>query len=106
MLRHDLVAVLATIATLSVATALAQDQPVAPAQRSRDCMPSPGMNDPTPNETRGNPPLSDQFSPSKGVVCPPPGIDPDISAPPPGGAKTPVILPPGAPGGGPSTQPG
>jgi hypothetical protein len=36
-------------------------------------------------------PLSDQLSQSKGIICPPTGIDPGIAAPPVGGGRTPVI---------------
>jgi hypothetical protein len=49
--------------------------------------------------------LSEQLSQSKGVICPPAGIDPGISVPPIGGGSTPVIPPPGTPGGDPSIQP-
>jgi hypothetical protein len=49
--------------------------------------------------------LSDQLPRSKGVICPPAGIDPGISVPPSGGGRTPVIPPPGTPGGDPSIQP-
>ena len=50
-------------------------------------------------------PLSDQLSQSKGVICPPAGVDPGISIPPVGGGRTPVIPPPGTPGGDPNIQP-
>jgi len=38
------------------------------------------------------------------VLCPP-SVDPGIHAPPPGGGRTPVIPPPGSPGGDPNVQP-
>ena len=60
---------------------------------------------PTPGETTGSVPLSDQLSQSKGIICPPAGIDPGIAAPPVGGGRTPVIPPPGTPGGDPSIVP-
>lgn len=53
---------------------------------------------PTPN-------LSDKLAESKGVICPPTGVDPDIRVPPPGGGELRVIPPPGAPGGNPNVQP-
>jgi hypothetical protein len=59
----------------------------------------------TPGETTGSANLSDALSRSKGVICPPAGIDPGISAPPLGGGVTPVIPPPGTPGGDPSIVP-
>ena len=41
-----------------------------------------------------------------GVICPPPGVDPEMSVKPPAsGSKTPVIPPPGAPGGDPLVRP-
>jgi hypothetical protein len=56
-------------------------------------------------ETTGSADLSDKLSRSKGVICPPTGIDPGISAPPVGGGVTPVIPPPGTRGGDPSIIP-
>jgi hypothetical protein len=58
-----------------------------------------------PGETTGSATLSDQLSQSKGIICPPAGIDPGIAAPPLGGGRTPVIPPPGTPGGDPSIVP-
>src|SRR5580704_445289 len=60
-----------------------------------------GLVLPRPGETTGNANLSDELSRSKGVICPPAGVDPGISAPPVGGGVTPVIPPPGTPGGDP-----
>ena len=50
-------------------------------------------------------PLGDKLARSDGVLCPPAGIDPEIRAPTPDGGKTPVIPPPGSPGGDPSIRP-
>jgi hypothetical protein len=60
---------------------------------------------PTPGETTGTATLSDQLSQSKGIICPPAGVDPGIAALPVGGGRTPVIPPPGTPGGDPSIVP-
>ena len=61
------------------------------------------------HETQGAAPPkdnpSDKLARTDGVICPPPHLDPDIRAPAPGGGKTPVIPPPGSPGGDPSVQP-
>jgi hypothetical protein len=71
---------------------------------------SPGTKDPGKNEptTTGaankNGDLSDKLARGDGVLCPP-NVDSDMSAPPPGGGKTPVIPPPGSPGGNPNVQP-
>ncbi|WP_028349466.1 hypothetical protein [Bradyrhizobium murdochi] len=50
-------------------------------------------------------PLGDKLARSEGVLCPPPGVDPEIHAPTPEDGKTPVIPPPGSPGGDPSIRP-
>jgi hypothetical protein len=107
MRTHNAVTVVATVAALSTPTAYAQlDRPVAPPalpQPLKPCPPGVG-NNAASNETTGSTTLSDQLSQSKGVICPPAGIDPGISVPPSGGGSTPVIPPPGTPGGDPSIQ--
>src|SRR6476646_11779391 len=50
-------------------------------------------------------PLGDKLARSDGVLCPPAGIDPEMRAPTPDAGKTPVIPPPGSPGGDPSIRP-
>ncbi len=50
-------------------------------------------------------PLSDRLAAGNGVLCPPSGVDPEIRAPAPDVGKTPVIPPPGSPGGDKSVQP-
>jgi hypothetical protein len=49
--------------------------------------------------------LSDKLERSEGVICPPRDVDPEIAMPPPGGGRTPVIPPPGSPGGDPTIRP-
>ena len=105
---HSAVTVAATMAALPIPTAQAQlDRPVAPPTLSQPLKPCPPnvRNNAASNETTGSATLSDQLSQSKGVICPPAGIDPGISVPPIGGGRTPVIPPPGTPGGDPSIQP-
>lgn len=53
----------------------------------------------------GDQQLSEKLDRSEGVICPPAGIDPEIASPPPAGGKTPVIPPPGSPGGDQSVRP-
>jgi hypothetical protein len=53
----------------------------------------------------GSGPLSDKLAQSKGVICPPAGIDRDMQVTPPGGGQLKVIPPPGTPGGDQSVQP-
>ncbi|WP_319798594.1 hypothetical protein [Nitrobacter sp.] len=50
-------------------------------------------------------PLGDKLAKSDGVLCPPPGVDPEMRAPTPKGGNTPVIPPPGSPGGDPTVRP-
>jgi hypothetical protein len=50
-------------------------------------------------------PLGDRLAKSDGVLCPPAGIDPEIRAPTPDTGNTPVIPPPGSPGGDPNVRP-
>jgi hypothetical protein len=70
----------------------------------------PGVNDqpatPGGHADKGQEPnLSDRLAENKGVLCPPAGVDPAIRQPPPAGGRTPVIPPPGSPGGDQSVQP-
>jgi len=57
----------------------------------------------TPQE-QSNQTLSQKLDQTKGVICPP-DIDPGMQAPAPKAGNTPVIPPPGSPGGDPSVQP-
>ena len=50
-------------------------------------------------------PLGDKLARSDGVLCPPAGVDPEIRAPTPDAGNTPVIPPPGSPGGDPNVRP-
>ena len=50
-------------------------------------------------------PLGDKLARSDGVLCPPAGVDPEMRAPTPEAGNTPVIPPPGSPGGDPSIRP-
>jgi hypothetical protein len=49
--------------------------------------------------------LADKLTKSDGVLCPPAGVDPEIHAPTPNTGNTPVIPPPGSPGGNPNVRP-
>jgi hypothetical protein len=100
------------IATLMLAmpTALAQsERPAAPPSVSppalSECSADAGRTTPRSPETTGSRSLSEQLSESKGVICPLAGVDPGISVPPVGGGRTPVIPPPGTPGGDPNVVP-
>jgi hypothetical protein len=55
-------------------------------------------------QDRANKTLSEKLDQSAGVICPP-DVDPAIKVPTPNAGKTPVIPPPGSPGGDQSVQP-
>jgi hypothetical protein len=94
----------------SPATPPAQTAPPSPA-RATNCAPMPPASQQGPVSPEGTTtgqrtePLSDKLARSDGVLCPPPGIDPEIRAPTPENGKTPVIPPPGSPGGDPTVRP-
>jgi len=99
---------------MAAAPALAQAPPDAPSTKATPapagCTPSsPTANPPgVPGSTTGaaQEPLTDKLARSDGVLCPPAGVDPAIRAPTPdAGATTPVIPPPGSPGGDQSVRP-
>jgi len=73
-----------------------------------DCAPMPPRGSNTLEGTttgQRTEPLGDKLAKSDGVLCPPAGIDPEIRAPTPDAGNTPVIPPPGSPGGDPSVRP-
>jgi hypothetical protein len=49
--------------------------------------------------------LSDKLAKSDGVLCPPGGVDTEMHVPPPKTGTTPVIPPPGSPGGDQTVRP-
>jgi hypothetical protein len=56
------------------------------------------------DQERGSQTLSEKLGQTNGVICPP-DIDAGMQAPTPEGGKTPVIPPPGSPGGNPNVGP-
>ena len=96
-----------TMAAWSVLPALAQNaqsvdpKACAPQERSPITTQREGTQGiGSPRET-----LSEKLERSEGVICPPPGVDPEIVEPPRAGGRTPVIPPPGSPGGDPTVRP-
>ncbi len=85
---------------------MAQDRPstavdpkaCAPGER----MPPPREGSTTTTGTGEN--LSDKLARTDGVICPP-NVDPAITLPTPDAGRTPVIPPPGSPGGDPTVRP-
>jgi hypothetical protein len=66
--------------------------------------PPPGEGEPH-NPAPGADNLSGRLAQSDDVICPPPAVDPEMKLPTPDTGKTPVIPPPGSPGGDPSIRP-
>jgi hypothetical protein len=91
------------LACAQTATPPAQNAP-SPSKQAA-CPPDAPANSPTVGSGQSNPNLSNQLSNSSGVICPPAGVDPDMNVSPPGGGRTPVIPPPGSPGGDPDVKP-
>ena len=87
-----------------------QTAPPAP-DRPQNCTPMekgahPGAAVPEGQTTgQAREPLGDRLARSDGVLCPPAGVDPEMRAPTPDAGKTPVIPPPGSPGGDQSIRP-
>jgi hypothetical protein len=92
------------------ATPPAQTAPPA-AQLASDCAPTkpvPPRGTVVPEGTttgQAGEPLGDKLAKSNGVLCPPTGVDPAMRAPTPDTGNTPVIPPPGSPGGNPNVRP-
>jgi hypothetical protein len=89
------------------ATPPAQTAPPAPANGCTPMQPVPphGAAAPEGTTTGQAEPLGDKLARSDGVLCPPTGVDPEIRAPTPDAGNTPVIPPPGSPGGDPNIRP-
>ncbi len=89
----------------------AEIMPPAAARGANDCAPTQpvpphGTIAPEGNTTgQSREPLGDKLAKSNGVLCPPTGVDPEIHAPTPDTGNTPVIPPPGSPGGDPTLRP-
>jgi hypothetical protein len=90
------------------ATPPAQTAPPTPANDCAPMRPVPPRGTVAPEgSTTGQraEPLGDKLAKSDGVLCPPSGVDPEIRAPTPDTGNTPVIPPPGSPGGDPNLRP-
>jgi hypothetical protein len=92
---------------LAVAPGFAQERPAAPTADPKACAQEqrlqPGEQAPrAPNQSGET--LSEKLARSDGVLCPP-EVDGAIRAPTPEGGRTPVVPPPGAPGGNESVRP-
>lgn len=99
-------------ATASYAQAPPQNpQPAPSPQTTVRCAPvqppntAQGRETPSQQTTgQAREPLSDRLAQGDGVMCPP-NVDPEMQKQPPETGKTPVIPPPGSPGGDPTVRP-
>ncbi len=117
MLQHrSLVFAAAVIAGGLTTGALAQGSsqstqpPILPAPQNNSTIPekiAPEEPSSTGSTAGSSDTLSDKLNRSDGVIRPPEGISPDMStrAPVPNPGTTPVIRPPGSPGGNPTLDP-
>ena len=95
---------IASILAASLITAAqAADNP-APAQDGAACPPDVTREAPTVGSGNSEP-LSDKLAQSRGIICPPAGVDPAMPVTPPAGGRLKVVPPPGSPGGDQSVQP-
>jgi hypothetical protein len=118
-MRKNHALLIASILLASAGSALAQAPP-SPATPAQQTAPPPDRSTCAAMEKGAHPgavapegqttgqarePLGDKLAKSDGVLCPPAGVDPEMHAPAPDAGKTPVIPPPGSPGGDPSVRP-
>ncbi|MCB1391728.1 MAG: hypothetical protein K5821_00270 [Nitrobacter sp.] len=104
---------IAFAACADVALAQAPPTVVTPPGATATPPPSPNSSKCVPHETpaqngtadKRKEALGDKLAKSDGLLCPPAGVDPEIRAPTPEGGRTPVIPPPGSPGGDPTVRP-
>jgi hypothetical protein len=94
---------LVVLATVS-GPASAQSSRDAPAQNAVVCPPDVKGEPPTVGSGDSKP-LSDKLAQSKGVICPPSGLDRDMEVRPPAAGELKVVPPPGSPGGNQDVQP-
>jgi hypothetical protein len=98
-------AILAATVSAAIAQVQGEHPPTTSPESRNECSRGSGGAPPRSDETTGSRSLGDRLAESKGVICPPAGVDPGIAVPPVGGGRTPVIPPPGTPGGDPKIEP-
>lgn len=95
----------------SPATPLAQTAPPNPDRADANCAPTrarPLNGGIAPRDSttgQAGESLGERLAKSDGVLCPPPGVDPQMHAPTPDTGTMPVIPPPGGRGGDPNVRP-
>jgi len=103
-LRTTILIIAAFVGVAPLSAGLAQPTENASPERGAMCPPDVKGEPPTVGGGSSEP-LSDKLAQSKGVICPPAGIDRDMQVTPPSGGHLKVIPPPGTPGGDPNVQP-
>jgi hypothetical protein len=93
-----------TVLIIALTIAIPASGVAAPAEQGVTCPPDVKGDNPTVGRSNSRS-LSDELAQSKGVICPPAGIDRDMEVRPPGGGQLKVIPPPGTPGGDQGVQP-
>jgi hypothetical protein len=101
-MRILVIAVFVSVASANVA--LAQATGNLPSPKDETTCPPDIKGEPPTVGGRSSEPLSDKLAQSKGVICPPAGLDRDMQVTPPSGGHLKVIPPPGTPGGDPNIQ--
>jgi hypothetical protein len=77
----------------------------APVPRPAACPPGISKDAPVIGRDDPNQTLSEELAESKGIICPPAGVDSEMRLKPPQGGAIKIIRPPGTPGGDPTVQP-
>jgi hypothetical protein len=106
MKRRTAIALAFVISAVGAATAAPEPERPPAAADPKACAPgevSPPRDGREETTGAGNN-LSDKLARTDGVICPP-NVDPEIRAPTPETGRTPVIPPPGSPGGDPNIRP-
>src|SRR3569833_230974 len=116
--KRTLLALSILLASAGSALAQAPPAPATPPQqtappapnRPQNCAPMergahPGAAPEGQTTGQSREPLGDKLAQSDGVLCPPADVDPEMRAPAPESGNTPVIPPPGSPGGAGSVRP-
>jgi hypothetical protein len=104
LLRLTIVIIAACVGFAQAGVVLAQPTENTSPEQGVTCPPDVKGEPPTVGGGSSGP-LSDKLARSKGVICPPAGIDRDMQVTPPGGGHLKVIPPPGTPGGDQNVQP-
>jgi hypothetical protein len=100
-----IVAIVVSLGSAGAAAAQSAGDRRLPPEQGLACPPDVKGDPPTVGGGGGSESLSDKLAESKGVICPPSGVDRQMQVAPPNGGRLKVIPPPGTPGGDQSVQP-